>query len=117
MAQFEEIWRHIQLKCAAKVIHAKGKGVSKAVGTLTYMQQRTNSLILCLHALKIAIHSGEGDAGSEIEGEDKIEEDLAALIAESMSYLDMADEDCTTALPDSTCDTPDRVHMALATPE
>ena len=71
----------------------------------------------CLNALSLATRSDEIDSGSDSECEDEIEEDLAALIADPMSYLDMADEDCTTAPSDSTCDTPDRMHMAVATPE
>ena len=71
----------------------------------------------CVNALSLATQSNEVDSGSDSECEDKIEEDLAALIADPMSYLDMADEDCTTAPSDSTCDTPDRMHMAVAMPK
>ena len=71
----------------------------------------------CVNALSLATQSDEVDSGSDSECEDEIEEDLAALIADTMSYLDMADDDCTTAPPNSTYDTPDCVHMAIATPE
>ena len=71
----------------------------------------------CLNALSLATRSDEVDSGSDSECEDEIEEDLTALITDPMSYLDMADEDCTTVPSDSTGDTPDRVHIAVATPE
>ena len=58
-----------------------------------------------------------GDSGSVSEGEDKIEEDLSALIADPMSYLDMADEDYITAPSTSTYENHNRVHMVVAIPD
>ena len=74
LAAFEEKWRRLLRKRAAKLKVIKGKGVLKSAGTSAYARELTHSLTSCLNALS---HSAPADDDAS-----DLEEDLAALVAD-----------------------------------
>ena len=115
LAAFEEKWRRLLRKRAAKLKAIKGKGVLKIAGTSAYARELTHSLTSCLNALSRSAPADD-DASD-------LEEDLAALVSDPTSYLD-ADEDTVDLTSDVADDVSsaggdevDYVWMALPTGE